>query len=39
MTRYHSYQAQLAAQPVGETFSRATAILRLAIEGSSLSHT
>ena len=39
MTRYRAYQAQLAAQPIGETFSRATAFLRLAIEGSSLSHT
>jgi hypothetical protein len=38
MTRYRSYQAQLAAQPIGETFSRATAFLRLAVEGSSLSH-
>jgi hypothetical protein len=39
MTRYRAYQAQLAAQPIGETFSRATAFLRLAVEGSSLSHT
>ena len=39
MKRYRSYQAQLAAQPIGETFSRATAFLRLAVEGSSLSQT
>jgi hypothetical protein len=39
MTRYRAYQAQLAARPIGETFSRATAFLRLAVEGSSLSHT
>jgi hypothetical protein len=39
MTRYHAYQAQLAGQPIGETFSRATSFLRLAVEGSSLSHT
>ena len=37
MTRYRAYQAQLAGHPVGETFSRATAFLRLAAEGSSLS--
>jgi hypothetical protein len=39
MTRYRAYQAQLAGQPVGETFRRATAFLRLAAEGSSLSRT
>jgi len=39
MTRYRAYQAQLAGQPIGETFSRATAFLRLAAEGSSLSRT
>ena len=39
MTRYHAYQAQLAAQPIGETFRRATAFLRLAAKGSSLSRT
>ena len=27
MTRYRAYQAQLAAQPIGETFSQATAFL------------
>ena len=37
MTRYRAYQAQLAGQPIGETFSRATAFLLLAAEGSSLS--
>ena len=37
MTRYRAYQAQLAGQPIGDTFSRATAFLRLADEGSSLS--
>jgi hypothetical protein len=37
MTRYRAYQAQLAGQPIGETFSRTTAFLRLAAEGSSLS--
>jgi hypothetical protein len=36
MTRYRAYQAQLAGQPIGDTFSRATAFLRLAAEGSSL---
>jgi hypothetical protein len=39
MTRYRSYQAQLAGQPIGETFSRATAFLNLAAEYSSLSRT
>jgi len=39
LTRYRAYQAQLAGQPIGETFSQATAFLRLATEGSSLSHT
>jgi hypothetical protein len=36
MTRYRAYQAQLAGQPLGDTFSRATAFLRLADEESSL---
>jgi hypothetical protein len=35
MTRYRAYQAQLAGQPIGETFSRATAFLLLVAEGSS----
>jgi hypothetical protein len=39
MTRYRAYQAQLAGQPIGKTFSKATAFLRLAVEGSSLSNT
>jgi hypothetical protein len=39
MTRYLSYQAQLAGQSIGETFSRATAFLNLAAEDSSLSRT
>jgi hypothetical protein len=39
MTRYRAHQAQLAGQPVGATFRRATAFLRLAAEGSSLSRT
>ena len=39
MTRYRAYQAQLAGQPIGETFRRVTAFLRLAAEGSSLSRT
>lgn len=39
MTRYRAYQAQLAGQPIGETFRRATAFLRRAADGSSLSHT
>jgi hypothetical protein len=30
MTRYRSYQAQLAGRPVGQTFDRATAFLRRA---------
>ena len=37
ITRYRAYQAQLAGQPIGETFSRATAFIRLAAEGISLS--
>jgi hypothetical protein len=36
MTRYRAYQAQLAGQPIGETFSHATAFLNLAADGSSL---
>ncbi len=36
MTRYRAYQAQLAGQPAGETFSRAVAFLRQAAEDSSL---
>ena len=39
MTRYLSYQAQLAGQSIGETFSRATAFLSLAAEDSSHSRT
>jgi hypothetical protein len=39
MTRYLSYQAQLAGHSIGETFSRATAFLNLAAEDSSLSRT
>ena len=39
MTRYLSYQAQLAGQSIGETFSRATAFLNLAAEDSSHSRT
>ena len=39
LTRYLAYQAQLAGHPIGETFSRAVAFLRLAAEGSSLSRT
>jgi len=34
MTRYRDYQAQLAGTPVGETFGRAAAFLRLACDGS-----
>jgi hypothetical protein len=37
MTRYREYQAHLATQPIGETFKRAAAFLRLVSEGS-LSH-
>ena len=32
MTRYREYQAQLAGKPVGDTFGRAAAFLRLAAE-------
>src|SRR5438874_753378 len=39
MTRYRAYQAQLAGQPIGETFRQATAFLNLAADGSSLSRT
>jgi hypothetical protein len=39
MTRYRAYQGQLAGQPIEETFSRATAFLRPAAEGSNLSRT
>jgi hypothetical protein len=34
LTRYRAYQAQLAGHPVGETFTQATAFLRLVAEGS-----
>jgi hypothetical protein len=37
MTRYREYQARLAATPIGETFRRAAAFLRLASDGS-ISH-
>ena len=37
MTRYREYQARLACKPIGETFGRAAAFLRLASDGS-LSH-
>jgi hypothetical protein len=37
MTRYREYQARLAATPIGETFGRAAAFLRLASDGS-ISH-
>lgn len=36
MTRYRSYQAQLAGHPIGETFGRATAFLHLAVEANHL---
>jgi hypothetical protein len=38
MTRYRAYQVQLAEHPVGETFERASAFLRLAADAS-LTHT
>jgi hypothetical protein len=39
MTRYRAYQAQLAGSPIGETFTLATAFLRLAAEaGTSVAH-
>jgi len=38
MTRYRAYQAQLAGQPIGDSFSRATAFLCLADEESSFGH-
>ncbi|MGH3176993.1 MAG: hypothetical protein ACRDPF_24390, partial [Streptosporangiaceae bacterium] len=34
LTRYRAYQAELAGHPVGETFTQATAFLRLVAEGS-----
>jgi hypothetical protein len=34
MTRYRDYQARLAGQPIGETFGRAAAFLRLASDDS-----
>jgi hypothetical protein len=34
MTRYRDYQARLAGTPVGETFGRTAAFLRLASDGS-----
>jgi hypothetical protein len=37
LTRYRAYQRQLAGRPVGETFGRAVAFLRLAAESGSLS--
>jgi hypothetical protein len=36
MTRYRSYQAQLAGRSIGETFSRSTAFLYLLVEASTL---
>jgi hypothetical protein len=39
MTRYHAYQAQLAGQAVGETFTRSTAFLHLIVEASALART
>ena len=38
LTRYRAYQAQLAGRAVGETFIQTVAFLRLAAEGSSLTH-
>jgi hypothetical protein len=38
MTRYREYQARLAGTPVGETFSRTAAFLRLASDGSLSRH-
>jgi hypothetical protein len=37
MTRYRAYLAQLAGQPIGETFSRTTAFLRQAVKDTNLS--
>lgn len=34
MTRYRAYQSRLAGQPIGETFARAAAFLRLASDSS-----
>jgi hypothetical protein len=34
MTRYRDYQARLAGKPIGETFGRAAAFLRLALDAS-----
>jgi len=34
MTRYRDYQAWLAGQPIGETFGRAAAFLRLTSDAS-----
>jgi len=34
LTRYRAYQAELAGHPVGETFTQATAFLRLVAEGN-----
>ena len=37
MTRYRSYQAELAGRAIGESFTRASAFLQLAADSSSLS--
>jgi hypothetical protein len=34
LTRHRAYQAELAGHPVGETFTQATAFLRLVAEGN-----
>ena len=34
LTRYRAYQARLVGHPVGETFTLATAFLRLVAEGT-----
>ena len=39
MTRYRSYQAQLAGRTIGETFTRSTAFLHLIVEASTLTRT
>jgi hypothetical protein len=36
LTRYRSYQAQLAGRPIGETFGRATAFLQQAVDARNL---
>ncbi len=39
LTRYRSYQAELAGRAIGETFTRSTAFLHLVVEATALTRT